>query len=150
MEKKERKKTGRPFAIKSREELQEKIDKYFADCEAKPMVIDGKIMLDKNGFPIYDGGRPLTMSGLAYSLGIDRTTLINYGKSDEYGDIVARAKNRVEQYMEERLFDKDGANGAKFALSNNYSGWAEKQDIKTDNSTKIEVVLPEAVDQYAD
>lgn len=149
MGEKTRKKTGRPFAIKSREDLQEKIDKYFADCESKPIVIDGKIMLDKNGFPVYDGGRPLTMSGLAYSLGIDRTTLINYGKSEDYGDIVSRAKNRVEQYMEERLFDKDGANGAKFALSNNYSGWADRQDIKTDNSTKIEIVLPETVDEYA-
>lgn len=150
MEERARKKTGRPFAIKSRKELQEKIDKYFADCEPNPLIVDGVAVLDKNGLPVYTGGRPLTMSGLAYSLGIDRTTLINYGKSEEYGDIVARAKNRVEQYMEERLFDKDGANGAKFALSNNYDGWAEKQETKNDNNTKIEIVLPEAVDQYAD
>jgi hypothetical protein len=33
----------------------------------------------------------------------------------------------VEAYAESRLFDKDGANGAKFSLANNFRGWKEQQ-----------------------
>ena len=36
-----------------------------------------------------------------------------------------------------------------FALKN-WCGWTDKQETKSDNNTKIEIVLPEAVDQYAD
>ena len=43
-----------------------------------------------------------------------------------------RAKAVVERYAEERLFDKDGANGAKFSLANNFEGWREKQTIEAD------------------
>ena len=29
----------------------------------------------------------------------------------------------MEQYAEERLFDRDGVNGARFSLANNFKGW---------------------------
>ena len=47
--------------------------------------------------------------------------------------MVTRAKSRVEQYTEERLFDREGVQGAKFSLANNFKGWAEKQDINMGN-----------------
>jgi hypothetical protein len=34
----------------------------------------------------------------------------------------------VEEYCEQRLFDRDGAKGAQFSLRNNF-GWVEKQEI---------------------
>jgi hypothetical protein len=46
-----------------------------------------------------------------------------------FNDAITRAKARVEAYAESRLFDKDGANGAKFSLSNNFHGWAEKKEL---------------------
>jgi hypothetical protein len=51
----------------------------------------------------------------------------------------------VEQYAEERLFDKDGANGAKFSLANNFEGWKEKQQIEADvnNTVTISIDLVE-------
>ncbi len=50
-----------------------------------------------------------------------------------------RAKARVEMYAEERLFDKDGANGAKFSLANNFSGWKEKKEIDADVNRKVDI-----------
>ena len=38
----------------------------------------------------------------------------------------------VEAYTEERLFDRDGSNGAQFSLRNNFSGWNEKQVTELD------------------
>ena len=38
----------------------------------------------------------------------------------EFVDTITRAKARVEQYAEERLFDRDGSNGAQFSLRNNF------------------------------
>ena len=43
---------------------------------------------------------------------------------------IDRAKTKIEEYAERRLFDRDGCNGAKFSLANNFRGWAEKQEIK--------------------
>ena len=56
-----------------------------------------------------------------------------------------RAKAKVERYAEERLYDKDGANGAKFSLANNFSGWREKQTIEADvkNEVTINIELVE-------
>jgi hypothetical protein len=41
-------------------------------------------------------------------------------------DTITRAKARVEEYTEQRLFDRDGVNGAKFSLINNFKGWRDK------------------------
>lgn len=40
---------------------------------------------------------------------------------------ITRAKTRVEAYTEQRLFDRDGSNGAQFSLRNNFKGWNDKQ-----------------------
>jgi predicted ATPase len=61
-------------------------------------------------------------------------------------DTITRAKATVEQYAEERLYDKDGANGAKFSLANNFEGWKEKQSIEADVKGKTEIKI-ELVDE---
>ena len=38
----------------------------------------------------------------------------------------------VEAYTEERLFDRDGSNGAQFSLRNNFRGWNERQPSELD------------------
>ena len=50
---------------------------------------------------------------------------MNYQGKKEFCEVITRAKSRIEAYVEERLFDKDGANGAKFSLQNNFRGWNE-------------------------
>lgn len=126
---------------KSKEEIQEKIDVYFKECEGKPLLDkDGNPMLDKNGMPIMYGARPYTITGLALALGFNsRQALLNYQGREEFNDTITRAKARVERYAEERLYDKDGSNGAKFALANNFTGWKEKQQIEADVSSEMTI-----------
>lgn len=137
-------KVGRPPMYKSVEEIQEKIDAYFEECEGQPYIVDGVALTDKNGKPIIVGEKPLTITGLALALGFNsRQSLLNYQAKKEFVDTIMRAKTRVECYAEERLFDKDGANGAKFSLANNFEGWREKQQIEAEvnSDVNISVVL---------
>ena len=122
-------------------EMQEKIDKYFAQCEGtEKLDDDGNVFTDKYGDPIMFGRKPLTITGLALALGFNsRQTLLNYQGKKEFMDTIMRAKTRIEQYAEERLFDKDGANGAKFSLANNFEGWKEKQQIEAEVSSEVTI-----------
>lgn len=134
-------KTGRPPKYKTKEEIQEKIDAYFKSCKGTVRYADdGDVLVDKFGRPVIFDERPLTITGLALALGFNsRQTLLNYQGKKEFMDTIMRAKAQVEQYAEERLFDKDGANGAKFSLANNFEGWKEKQQIDADVSTELTI-----------
>lgn len=136
-------KIGRPLMFKTKEEMQEKIDKYFEQCEGTEKVdADGNVFTDKYGDPILFGRKPLTITGLALALGFNsRQALLNYQGRKEFNDTITRAKSRIEQYAEERLYDKDGANGAKFSLANNFEGWKEKQQIEADVNSDLTISI---------
>ena len=86
--------------------------------------------------------KPLTITGLALALGFaSRQALLNYQGKQEFNDTITRAKSRVEQYAEERLFDKDGSSGAQFSLRNNFKGWNEEQKENQDAFEKLDDVL---------
>lgn len=125
---------------KSKEEIQEKIDKYFSDCEGEVLKDEeGNPILNKYGGVIIMGSKPPTITGLALALGFaSRQALLNYQDREEFNDTITRAKSRVEQYAEERLFDRDGSNGAQFSLKNNFKGW--NADKKEENQQGSEVV----------
>lgn len=120
-------KGGRPPKYTNREEIEEKINAYFEDCDGHALLDDEeKPICDKYGYPIYVDRHPPTVTGLALALGFEcRLSLINYQGKKEFREVITRAKSRIEAYTEERLFDKDGANGAKFSLQNNFKGWNE-------------------------
>lgn len=132
---------GRPPMYKTKEEIQEKIDAYFEKCEGTVLNnADGEVVLDKYGDPVIVGRKPLTITGLALALGFNsRQSLLNYQDKEEFMDTITRAKAQVEAYAEERLFDKDGANGAKFSLANNFEGWKEKQSIEADVKNEVTI-----------
>ena len=134
-------KVGRPPMFETVEEMQEKIDAYFEECKGRILTDkDGDIVYDKYGMPIYVDVRPLTVTGLALALGFNsRQTLLNYQAKPAFVDTITRAKAKVEQYAEERLYDKDGANGAKFSLANNFEGWKEKQHIEADVDSTVTI-----------
>lgn len=136
-------KVGRPPRYKTKEEIQEKIDAYFEECKGKLLLdAEGNPILDKYGNPIMYDTHPLTVTGLALALGFNtRQALLNYQGKKEFVDTITRAKAIVERYAEERLFDKDGANGAKFSLANNFDGWREKQQIEADVKSKNTIVI---------
>lgn len=98
----------KPFAIKTVEELEEKVEAYFKDAAKRKA--------------------PPTMAGLANALDIDRRTLINYrGRGDEFRSVIAKAKGRIEQAWEEGLFTAKNSSGVQFNLKNNF-GWRDKTE----------------------
>lgn len=137
----EKNKGGHPPMYKTVEEMQARIDAYFEECNGVYVRDEeGNIETNKNGEPITTRQRPLTITGLALALGFNgRQSLLNYEGKPEFMDTIKRAKAKVEQYAEERLFDKDGVNGAKFNLSNNFKGWSEKQQIDSNINTRAVV-----------
>jgi hypothetical protein len=126
---------GQPPYYKNPEEMQAIIDQFFKSCEGHPYINDdGEPVFDKNGNPIIVGIKPPTVTGLCLALGFtSRQALINYENKDQYFDTITRAKLRCHEYAESRLYDKDGANGAKFSLSNNF-GWIERSEVNTNIS----------------
>lgn len=143
-------KVGRPPMYKTPEEMQKVIDAYFESCYGEYITDpEGNLMTDKHGHPVMSKPRPLTITGLALALGFTtRQSLLNYEGDPAFLDTIKRAKAKVEQYAEERLFDKDGVNGAKFNLSNNFKGWSERQQI--DSNIKTEAVIFTGSDEIAD
>ena len=114
---------GRPMKYKNVKAMQSDIDNYFKDCD--------------------ENGRPYTVSGLAYALGTNRQTLLNYEEKEEFFDTIKRAKARIELFNEELLYNKDvSTTGVIFNLKNNY-GWKDKQEIEADvkNDVTINIEL---------
>lgn len=139
----EKRPVGRPPMFESAEQMQTLIDAYFEECNGKPFLDeDGNPMRNKYGKIIRDDRKPYTITGLALALGFtSRQALLNYEGKEAFVDTITRAKAIVERYAEERLYDKDGANGAKFSLANNFKGWSEKQQIEGSINTKQEITV---------
>lgn len=127
--------TGRPPKYKSVDEIKEKIEDYFKSCEGEPLLDDdGNPVFNKYGYPCWKKPpKPPTVTGLALSLGFaSRQALLNYQAKKKFCDTITRAKSRVEEYVESRLFDREGQRGAVFNLKNNFKGWNNEQEADTD------------------
>ena len=125
-------KGGRPLKFKSPDELQKRIDEYYNWAN--------------------ENRKHITVTGLAWFLGTNRQTLLNYENenSDLYRNIknsekvkfidaIKNAKARIEMEYEESLFYKNSSVGAIFTLKNNY-GYVDKQEIVQENR-EINVTL---------
>ena len=142
---------GRPPKYEHKEEIEGLIEEYFKKCEGEILKDEeGEVIFDKFGNPVIVGARPPTVTGLALALGfstrlslalgfMSRQALLNYQTRDKcFNDTITRAKSMVEAYAEERLFDKDGSNGARFSLINNFRGWTEKPQTDLDEQEQEE------------
>jgi len=105
---------------KTLEELQEAIDKYFKE--------DAMIKMGE-----HEMFAP-TMSGLAYSLGMCRKTLLNYSNKDEFLHAIKDARNRIAAALEQRLYFSNPT-GVIFNLKNNFD-WKDKQEVETKDVTQ--------------
>lgn len=114
---------GNDYALKykTEEELSKGIEAYFEDCQKRE--------------------KPYTMTGLAVWLGIDRITLIRYGKKDKYATLIKKAKDRVEQQIEENYLDGTfNTTAAIFNLKANYK-WDDGNKVEINvNKPKVEKV----------
>lgn len=134
------------------EEMQEVIEQYFKSCEGHILKdSDEETVYDKYGLPVIIGQKPPTVTGLALALGFNtRLALINYQAKPAFLNTVTRAKSYIEAYAEGRLYDKDGVQGAKFSLANNFKGWAEKQEVKSDIDATVNVVMSDELKKYSE
>lgn len=98
---------GRPKKYNKKEEIEEKIEKYFNECDEK--------------------GKPYTVTGLGLALNMSRQDLINYSKDEEFFDTIKKAKLKIENYLEEHLLTDTSVTGIIFNLKNNYN-WKDKQE----------------------
>ena len=122
----ENNKIGRPLKYKNKEEIDQAIRAYFERCE--------------------ETGKPLTMSGLAVWLDMDRRSLVNYGNREEFFLSIKRARAMIEASTEERmLMNELNVTGAIFSLKNNY-GWVDKPEIKEEADNKITISWEEDED----
>ena len=102
---------GRPPMFNSPEEMQPKIDAYFAQCDI--------------------GAKPFTVPGLAYALGFsDRHSLHDYAAKEEFTATIKGALLRIETQRSEKLVAGVGnVTGMIFDLKNNF-GWKDKQEME--------------------
>lgn len=113
---------ARPKLYSSVEDMQKIIDKYFEMCDKKE--------------------KPYTMSGLAYALDMDRKSLLNYSKDEQFFPTIKKAKEKVEQQLEENaLMGKANSTFTIFNLKNNY-GWRDTVEVKNENElSKLDELL---------
>lgn len=85
--------------------------------------------------------KPWTVTGVALWLDINKDTLVEYGKKPQYSATVKRARERIEQQLEQMLLTQ-GTNtvGIIFNLKNNF-GWKDKQevDISSEKGFKVNI-----------
>jgi len=112
---------GQPRKFKDAAELQACLDRY-------------KAYLDESG-------KPPTIAGLAYYTGIDRTTIYNYQKDDEYFNTIKDFRDWIIMTYEEVSIDKGGS-GVIFLLKN--YGYTDKQETeisgKDGGSLEIKII----------
>lgn len=131
---------GRPLAFGDVEELEARIDDYFA---TSAYMGEG----EKRTFAP-------TMAGLARHLDVDRKTITNYANKEEFFPTIKRARGRVEEFLEQRLYGNT-VTGVIFNLKNNFD-WKDKQEIEqkveiddtslsdTERATKLTAILDAA------
>lgn len=139
------KEVGRPMKFKDPAEMQRKIDEYFGNCD--PHVADIIVLRTKTDGSTYQAKEssiteqiPYTVTGLALALDTNRHTLLNYEDPEHYPvdisdevrqeliNTVKRAKLKVHEFAERRLFSTAQATGPIFALKNNF-GWKDESEV---------------------
>lgn len=127
---------------KTPEALQRHIDGYFRSCMSPLRNKMGELVLDENGKKIMVQTKPYTLSGMATHLGITTRTLMSYKTKalaglipPEYADIIIVARQRIEEYAECQLYNRDGNRGGEFVLRAGF-GWKTKSESTADKLSK--------------
>ena len=119
---------GRPPKYTAVEEMEEKIEAYFAKCDARivRMLVNqgNKKVLGDVPKP-----EPYTVQGLAVALDLTTKGLLDYEEKGKFCATIKKAKSRIEANKVTHMLDGDGYGaGYIFDLKNNH-GWRDKQDV---------------------
>lgn len=111
---------GRPMSYATEEELQAEVEKYFVSLMAPAYDEQG------NQVGLRWINKP-TVGGLAVYLGIDRSTIHHYSKSDRYFTTIKRAKDLIHSFNEQMLMEGKNPVGAINTLINTSEFWVSDQ-----------------------
>lgn len=126
---------GRPPLYTNADEVQNIIDEYFTYCDNR---IQQVYSAKADGVIEVMNPAPYTMSGLAVALGMDRRSLLNYSKKEQFFPTIKEARDKVEADIEERMNDKQTFTpGLIFNAKNNF-GWVDAQRV----DARVEQVTP--------
>lgn len=140
---------GRKLKYPTPESLRIACEKYFDEQKF--------VLRDKWGSPLRDpetgeklmGTHPLTLSGLARSIGLETVHLRRYKMLAEQGslhpdylEVIRVAMQRIEEYAERRIYDRDGSSGAQFTLQRSF-GWLSRKDEIEIKRAKAELKISE-------
>lgn len=127
-------KVGRPLKFKTVEELQEKIDAYFRQCEEHEVEVIVKGVKLHVKHPL-----PKTITGLALALDTTRETLLDYENKDEFSDTIIKAKLACQHDVEVGSLTGDlSAPASIFNLKNNYN-WHDKTEQEVDSRITVNI-----------
>lgn len=114
---------GKKRIYQTPEQLQTVIDKYFESCEGIRFNKYGHPVTDTDGQVVTVVVRPYTISGLANAIGVSTYVLRHYRVNAAMGNIppafaavIDEAKQKVQQYAEEALYDMNSQRGAQFVM----------------------------------
>lgn len=147
---------GSPKRFVTPEHLQCIVDEYFASCYGPILDRNGNLVRDSEGNVVKVQKKPYTVSGLALYLGVSTDTLKKYtlGRIDTILDemraetedvltfarVIIEARQKIEAYAEERLYDKDGQRGAQYVLDCCYK-WSTTRESADIEKAKAELEL---------
>lgn len=126
---------------KNVEDMQKNIDKYFDLCDNNMEVKYN----DAGEEILYLEPLPYTVTGLALELGFtSRQALLNYEGKKEFQDTIKKAKLKIENYAERKLYTAKNCTGVIFNLKNNY-GWKDKTEQDVNMTQEIKVIPPDDI-----
>lgn len=117
------------------------IAEYFDERMATvPLTIDGQPVEEDGRQILHDIWiKPPTVAGIALALGVDKVSFLRWTQNEKspYHKIAKAAKQKIEEYLEERLDTARQTDGVKFNLTNNFKeSWKEKQEIELGEETR--------------
>ena len=120
------------------------IEEYFEQCRGEPRE-------GKNGETVYVNGRPPTLTGLALAMGFSsKGELMELRKSPKWKELIDKALLKIENFNEEKLFEKDFARSAIFNLTNAHEAAEADGDKAVDTRVPAGLVGSAFVDMYRD
>jgi len=112
-------KVGRPPIYDDPEEMEEDIEEYFNKCELND--------------------QPKTILGLCNHLDMHRSTLIEYEGKPEFSNTVKKAKQRIEEHINNNLLTGEyNATGCIFNLKNNFD-WEDKRKEEVEHKGGLDI-----------
>jgi len=115
---------SRPLQYKNPDEMQAVIYEYFKGCKSNG---EGVGVEGHKEAEITPDVHP-SIIGMCVALQLSYTSLSNYEQKDEFVGTIEQAKQVIEAYNVQRLYDSQ-VTGVKFVLINGFK-WKDRQEIE--------------------